>query len=108
MIYTRRNEKDPLGKYERTFAMCDSCGHKQETIDDFEMVRGVPPFGWGRKIENAVMQFVCPKCAAQQSVHPTCGDSAPFRALSTPVKFPTPVVLSTPPTSGLRKPLESL
>ena len=38
--------------------------------------------------------------AAQQSVHPTCGDSAPLQALSTPEADTIAGHLSTPPTSG--------
>jgi hypothetical protein len=38
--------------------------------------------------------------AAQQSVHPTCGDSRPLQSLSTPEADTPAEVLSTPPTSG--------
>lgn len=37
--------------------------------------------------------------SAQQSVHPTCGESAPLPALSTPEADTPAEVLSTPPTS---------
>ena len=38
--------------------------------------------------------------AAQQNVHPTCGESAPLSALSTPEADTIAGHLSTPPTSG--------
>jgi len=37
---------------------------------------------------------------AQQSVHPTCGDSAPLESESTPEADTPAEVLPTPPTSG--------
>ena len=43
---------------------------------------------------------VISEAAAEQSVHPTCGESAPLSALSTPEADTPAEVLSTPPTSG--------
>lgn len=53
----------------------------------------------GNGLKWSKKQYVI-RQAVEHSVHPTCGDSAPQEALSTPEADTPAGHLSTPPTSG--------
>ena len=62
----------------------------------------IRPYNLGDKgeTETLILELIRKYEAAQQSVHPTCGDSAPLQALPTPEADTIAGHLSTPPTSG--------
>ena len=74
----------------RMIVQCYECAEPLEFIIVNNVSRGN-----GDMFQIAVKP--CPVCSAQQSVYPTCGDSAPLPAFSTDGANLAPEHLSIPP-----------